>query len=114
MAKTTTVTVLSIDIVAASIVLNDNSQYLLFSLLFWFLVSSQSHCILREQLHRCYVLTLVPVLRECYSSANPFPVVDLSWSCPVAHIDRGSKPADHQRASPMSISFHYILALPVE
>ena len=50
-AKTTTVIVLSIGIVAPSIVLNDNSQYLLFSLLFWFWVSSQSHCILRELQH---------------------------------------------------------------
>ena len=49
--KTTTIIVLSIGIVAASIVLNDDSQYLLFSLLFWVWLSSQSHCILRELQH---------------------------------------------------------------
>ena len=39
-------------IVAASIVLNNNSKYLLFSLLFWFCVSHWvSHCILRELQH---------------------------------------------------------------
>ena len=46
-----TVIVLPIGIVAASIVFNDNSQCLLFSLLLWFWVSSQSHCILRELQH---------------------------------------------------------------
>ena len=57
-AKTTTVIVLSIGIVAASIVLNNYSQYLLFSLLFWFWVLSQSHCILRE-LQQCWDMQML-------------------------------------------------------